>query len=548
MLLPSRLLLPERTMNTSRLVDLDTLEDQVFRFVLEQVDEAMIILDAEPFTKPGPRIRLANRKAAALTGWSMEELMDCNIARIFDGVWLDDLLRKLPLVAREKRKFQTEKHLVCADGSLRLCLWRVIGMVDERDRPVRFILAFHEKGSERAGSAVAGREGRLPDSIDMLLERSRMESLALLTVGVAHDFNNVLTTIGLHLASAKVATSVEHPVRSDLDGAEAAVGNGQALAGQLLTFAKGNAPKRSDGNLGEILRQAERLAMIGGRAHCDLSMDASLWSCRVEETQILQVFHNLLVNARQAMPAGGIVHACCENVMVREDSPLRLKPGPYVVTSIRDHGCGIPEELLPRIFEPYFTTKPKGNGVGLATCQLAVRRHDGLITVRSKVNVGTEFRVYLPATGRAAELSSSAKPAGEARMNASRFEPPREGGILVVDDQEDVRIMAVRVLKALGYEATGAFSGEEALRLYVERMQTGQPFAAVLMDMTLPGMSGEEAFQEIRSRDPQARAIATSGSFEGEEEELQARGYACVLAKPYTVEKLGQALVSALSS
>lgn len=525
-------------MNPSRLVDLECLEDQVFRFVLDQVDEAMVILEAEPLTRPGPRIRFANRKAAALTGLPMEELTGAAIGRIFDPAWLDELLRKLPLVARERRKFQTEKNLVCADGSEHACMWRLLGMVDGRGYPVRYILAFHEAAA--AGTATKGRG--LPDSIDLLLERSRMESLALLTVGVAHDFNNVLTTIGTHLAMAKMATPVRHPGREDLDAAEAAVENGQALSEQLLAFARGNAPKRCKGNLGEIVRQAERLAMIGARVRCDVRVAGSLWSCRLEETQILQVFHNLLVNARQAMPGGGMIQVSCENTDVAENSALPLKPGPYVVTSVRDHGCGIPEDRLSRIFEPYFTTKPNGNGIGLATCQLAVRRHDGLITVRSKVGVGTEFRVYLPATGEVVD----APPAPKA---GSEVQAAREGCILVVDDHEEIRIMTVKILEALGYESMAALSGEEALRMYVQRLQSGRPFAAVLMDMTLPGgMSGEETFREIRNLDPQARAIATSGSFEAEEGELQARGYAGILAKPYTAEKLGKTLGSVLSA
>lgn len=541
-------------MNSSRLVDLDHLEDQIFRFALEQVDGAMLILRPEPLQTAGPTIAVANRRAAELTGMTVEELAGAPLSRIVEAEWVDELARKLPAVAEKKRKFQTEKKLLGADGTSRWCRWTVMGMVDEQGRPVRYLLSFQELPSEAAQPGLRGEGGGpgrgLPDSIDLLLERSRMESLALLTVGVAHDFNNVLTTIGTHLAMAKMATAVRSGVRMELDAAEAALDNGQALAGQLLAFARGSAPKRCKGNPGEILRQAERLAMIGAKVRCELSISNSLWSCRLEETQILQVFHNLLVNARQSMPKGGLIQVSCENVEIPEGSPLRLKPGPYVVTAVRDHGCGIPEEQMPRIFEPYFTTKPSGTGIGLATCQLAVRRHDGSITVRSKVGVGTEFRVYLPATGESVERAPLAGSKEAALAGAGEeAHPSREGCILVVDDHEDVRTMTVRLLKALGYEAAAALSGEEALRLYVQRLRSGKPFAAVLMDMTLPGgMSGEETFQEIRSFDPHLRAIATSGCFEAPEGELQARGYAGVLTKPYTAEKLSETLGSVLSA
>jgi len=503
---------PLHAMNCTELPHALPLDPGNLQFALDQVEDGLVIVESGPLRQPGPRIRFANVKACEMTGFSPEDLFGAPIERIFDGDWLEDLLRKLPLVAEKKRTFQTEKRLLCADGSARRCRWLVSSQVGEDGRPRSYTLLLREMrslpGVDPGGPGV---ERGLPGSIDVMLERSRNESLALLSVGVAHDFNNVLTTIGTHLSMARMSSGIAEPVRREIESAEKAVDGGQALAQQLLGFARGNAPKRCKGNLGELLRHAEQLAMIGAKVRCDLSVSTSLWSCPVEETQILQVFHNLLVNARQAMPEGGVVQVNCENVRMEEESALSLPPGPYVVTSVRDHGCGIPEERLERIFDPYFTTKTDGTGIGLATCQLAVQRHDGLITVRSREGVGTEFRVYLPATGEPVEAS---------RRPETETAPPaacRDGGILVVDDHAEV--------------------------LYVNRVRSGQPFSAVLMDMTLPGgMSGEETFREIRSLDPEALAIATSGHFENGEDEMHSRGYAGILAKPYDAEKLSEAL------
>ncbi|MEM1297602.1 MAG: ATP-binding protein, partial [Verrucomicrobiota bacterium] len=309
---------------------------------------------------------------------------------------------------------------------------------------------------------------------------------------------------------------------------------------QLLGFAKGSSPKRKKQDLGQLIKRSARLATMGSNIRWDLSIASSLQSVEVDETQIVQVFSNLLINARQAMPAGGIIQIGCENVQVTPEMGLKIQPGPYVVATVRDRGTGIPEDQLSKIFEPYYTTKPEGSGLGLATCYSAVQKHEGTITVRSKIDVGTEFNIYLPA------VSADVEP--------PVIEPPRiipgDGSILVVDDQDGVRAVAVQILEKLGYDAISATDGEEALRLYMKRMHSGEPISAILMDMTLPGgMSGDETLREIRRLDPNVRSIATSGYFEEDAEmELRERGYKAMLPKPYTAEGLSVALQTVLTS
>jgi len=515
------------------------------RVALNQVDEAVVIIGAEPLVAPGPRIYYANRKAAEMTGYTETELMGSQIGKIYDPRWLLDLLSKLPAVAERSRTFQTEKQLLCSNGDAKNCRWTISSITDNQGTPLHYTLTIREIQQqapvviEETPDPQPVSESINEDTDKAFLEKNRVESLALLAGGVAHDFNNFLSTILLNLSLAKLATPLESEIRKQIEAAHTAAESGQALCQQLLGFAKGSTPERRVVNLGNLLSQASNLATMGSNVRCDVTIPASLWSTEVEETQIMQVFHNLLINARQAMPHGGVITLSCDNEEIGPDCKLELPPGNYVVTTIRDRGCGIPEDNLVKIFQPYFSTKDNGTGLGLATCYTAVTRHHGTMTVRSKINVGTEFKIYLPAS----EAIAPGNWTGPVKVPAKG-----EGSVLVVDDQEGVRAVAVKILETLGYDVISALTGEDALQLYTNRLHSGNPISVVLMDMTLPGgMSGEDTTEEMRRLDPSVRTIATSGYFEqGAEERLRGRGYVGVLPKPYTIEKLSAALQTAL--
>lgn len=503
------------------------------RIALNQVDEGVVIIGAAPMSSLGPRIFFANRRASEITGFSEDELIGEHVGRIYDAQHLGELLAKLPIVAEKNRTFQTDKQIRRKDGEAQSGRWTISSARDANGQPLNYTLTFRE-------SAAAESETKPKPSAESLQEKSRLESLALLASGVAHDFNNFLTTIIGSLSLAKLGTSVKENIRQHIDDAAVAAESAEALTKLLLGFAKGGEPSRRELDLGRLIKKASRLATMGSNTKCDFNVATTLWAVEADETQILQVFHNLIVNACQAMPTGGLITASCDNVTIDNDSSLGLRPGAYVKASIRDRGCGIEKNDLDKIFDAYFTTKDDGTGLGLATCFMNVQRHDGTMSVRSKVDVGTEFSVYLPASGK---LTS-----------AIDVEPPEEvfegdGAILVVDDEKFVRHVAVEMLKRLGYDAIEAISGEEALELYSKRMHSDKPIAAVLMDMTLPGgKNGHETMAEIQRLDPSVRTIATSGSFEGtDESELRDRGYVGVLPKPYTVETLSAALHVALS-
>ncbi|MFT5465469.1 MAG: two-component system cell cycle sensor histidine kinase/response regulator CckA [Verrucomicrobiales bacterium] len=503
------------------------------RIALSQIDEGVVIVGAAPMSAPGPQILFANRRAAEITGFSESELVGQQVGLIYEAKKLDELLTKLPLVAEKNRTFQTEKLIQCKDGSTRTGRWTICPAKDANGQPLNYTLTFREN--------VVPETPEAPQPSDeSLQEKSRLESLALLSGGVAHDFNNFLTTIIGSLSLARLGTSVRDSIRQHIDDAAVAAESAEALTKLLLGFAKGTTPSRRELDLGRLVKKAARLATMGSNTKCDFNVATTLWAVEADETQILQVFHNLIVNACQAMPTGGLISANCDNVTIDNDTSLGIRPGAYVKVSVRDRGFGIAKENLDHIFDAYFTTKDEGTGLGLATCYMNVQRHDGTMSVRSKVDVGTEFSVYLPASGKL--------------TTAIEVEPPEkvfegDGAILVVDDEKLVRHVAVEILKRLGYDAIEAISGEEALELYSKRLHTDSPVAAVLMDMTLPGgKNGHETMAEIQRLDPDVRTIATSGSFEGSDHsDLWDRGYVGVLPKPYSVESLSAALHTALA-
>jgi CheY-like chemotaxis protein len=341
-------------------------------------------------------------------------------------------------------------------------------------------------------------------------------------------------------------------VRQRIDDSLEACKNAQSLAQQILDFTKGRTPLVQVVRPGKLLRKVSKLAMMGSLVRSELSIPEGIWGVEADERQLRQVLSNLLINACQAMPDGGVVQTGVENVELGESEVGELPAGRYVLTTVRDRGNGIPEENLKKIFDPYFTTKKTGSGIGLATCLAIAHRHGGTITVESSLNAGTEFKVYLPACGAEREAASMRQEEDQSTGNRSRNRKQQviagQGCVLVVDDQDAVRQSAQRLLEKLGYRTIAAADGQQAIELYRQHARTAEPVSAVLLDMTLPGgLDGEEVKDEIRRMDGSARVIATSGWFDdGAENQLLNQGYVGVLPKPYAVEELSQTMHEAL--
>ena len=366
------------------------------------------------------------------------------------------------------------------------------------------------------------------------LRADKLESLGILAGGIAHDFNNILTAILGNLSLAKLYCTPGDRLFPRLDEAEKASLRAKDLTHQLLTFAKGGAPLKHTASLKELIQDSATFAMRGASVRCEFVLAANLWPAEVDEGQMSQVIHNLAINAVQAMPDGGVIQVTAANVAPNNGDTLPLKPGRYLRISIQDHGVGIAPEHLPHIFDPYFTTKQKGSGLGLATSYSIIKKHDGMITVESEVGRGTTFHIYLPASDKPLVRSAPPKPKA----------PRGKGRVLLMDDEELIRELAVAGLTQLGFQVDTVADGTEALRVYAEAREKGQPFAAVIMDLTIPGgMGGREAIKQLLVMDPNAKAIVSSGySNDAVMANYRQFGFQGVVAKPYKIDELAEAV------
>jgi signal transduction histidine kinase len=386
-----------------------------------------------------------------------------------------------------------------------------------------------------------------------LLRARKMESVGVLAGGIAHDFNNLLTGILGNISLVKLLVSADAKAVARLTEAEKACQRATALTQQLLTFAKGGAPVRQTVSLAHLITESVTFALRGTRLRGDFCIAADLWPVDADAGQISQVLHNVALNAVQAMPEGGTVEVRADNVVLGADSPfgatasaqggsaaLPLPQGRYVKLAVQDHGYGIPSDMLPKIFDPYFTTKAEGSGLGLATAYAIVAKHDGYITVASAVGVGTTVVIYLPA---------SQQPVTPAP--ASPTVPlVGQGRILVMDDEDMICDLLHEFLSSLGYEVECVRDGNAAIAAYQRAQAAGQPFAAVILDSTIPGgMGGRETIAHLHTLNPQVVALLSSGYTNDPIMASYAQyGFRGVVSKPYTVERLQEALQLVLNS
>jgi PAS domain S-box-containing protein len=362
-----------------------------------------------------------------------------------------------------------------------------------------------------------------------LLRTQKLESLGILAGGIAHDFNNILTAILGNANLAKMYTK-EVNIVEKLIKIEKASLQAKDLTQQLLTFSKGGAPVKKTTDIAELIKDTTSFALRGSNMRYTFVMPDTLWPVEIDAGQISQVINNIVMNADQAMPGGGVIQVHAENVQGTDDLPL--KGGNYVKVSITDQGVGIPKKYLSNIFDPYFTTKQKGSGLGLSTCYSIIKNHEGLIEVESTVGVGTTFHVYLPASQKTTE-----------EKEKKRGLIKGEGRVLLMDDEAFVLETASEGLQYLGYTVVTATDGKKAIDLYKKAQKTN-PFDVVIMDLTVPGgMGGKETIKMLREIDPSVKAVVASGySTDPIMSHYREYGFDSVVVKPYTIADLSRAL------
>lgn len=367
-----------------------------------------------------------------------------------------------------------------------------------------------------------------------LLQASKLDSLGILAGGIAHDFNNILTVISGNVSLAKMIMKTDDEVADILSEVEQAALQARDLTQQLLTFSKGGAPIKETASIKELLQESCNFVLRGSNVICNYYIADDLWPVSIDKGQINQVISNLIINADQAMPEGGVIQLSAINISSDSDLPPSLKPADYIKIAIIDQGIGIVEKHLDKIFDPYFTTKQKGHGLGLATCYSIIKKHDGDINIISSIGIGTTVTVYLPALpDHVVELK-----------NSPGYDLRGQGKILIMDDEVSVRETLGKMLQRLGYTISTAADGQKAINLYQNAIYSNEPYDAVMMDLTIAGgMGGKEAVKRLLEMDPEAKVIVSSGySNDPVMAEYKNFGFCGVLPKPYEIQAVNQIL------
>ncbi len=393
---------------------------------------------------------------------------------------------------------------------------------------------------------------------ERLIRSQKLESLGLLAGGIAHDFNNILTAIlgNVSLLKLELGSSVytnENEMLEILGDIENSIIKAKGLTKQLLTFSRGGMPIKKPTDMKRLIKEASEIASLGSKIKVNISAENDLWYCNVDESQITQVISNIIINAKEAMPNGGIIN-------IRLSNYTNTRGTRYVKIEIEDTGCGIKREYIDKIFDPYFTTKPTGNGLGLAITYSIIKKHNGNISVSSREGKGTLFTILLEATERPSPFatptsegnnekpptSEEGKTSGETKKALKPQSP--KARILIMDDNPYIRNTLSRILEKLGFETATTRDGEELIERYKQSINHKRPFDLLIMDLTIPGkMGGREAIKEILKINPHANAIVSSGYSQNDVlSHYQSFGFKGILKKPYTIKEIKSVVDSVL--
>jgi two-component system cell cycle sensor histidine kinase/response regulator CckA len=498
-------------------------EKERAQVTLRSIADGVITTDAEG------NVEFMNRHAEGMTGWSREEAAGRPVREVFlvlDGRTGRELSD--PLAERQADSRAGEQNvLVARDGIRRL--------IDDS------VAAIPGGALGTAGSILLFRDVTVKvREEEELVKWQKLESLGTLAGGIAHDFNNFLAAILGNISLAKQILNPRSKAVSRLEAAERASDRASELADKLLTFSKGGKPVRARLSLESVVRDSAHLSVRDTPVRCEFGIAGDLWTTDADAGQIGQAIGNLVINAVQAMPGGGTVRIRGANVIIGQGEMAYVEPGPYVRIEVADTGVGIPEKNLKRVFDPYFTTREIGTGLGLTTSYHIMKSHGGNLFVESEPGAGTTVSLYFPA-------SAECTP----RVAEAERETTRDGKwkVLVMDDEDLVREMEIGMLEALGCEARGARDGSEAIGMYEDAVTGGEPFDLVVMDLTVPGkMGGKEACARLLGRYPDARVIVCSGySSDPVMSDHAGYGFLGRLGKPFHMEEMRRVVEQVLA-
>ncbi len=492
---------------------------------LSAMTEAVITVDGDG------HVRFMNDAAGRLTGWAALQCIAQPLGQICPLQhatipWVT-APAQAAMAGAGPVDLPAQTTLVSREGKSRL--------VEGQCAPIR------DAGGVAIGAVLVMRDVTESSRIEAeLIRASKMQSIGVLAGGIAHDFNNLLSIVMGNITLALLDAPTEATGGRWLREAERGALRARDLTQQLLTFAKGGDPVRTAAKLSDIVREAAEFALHGAAVKCEIEVAPDLRAADVDKGQIGQVVQNLVMNAVQAMPEGGVVRLDLRNETLAAGAVPTLPAGEYVRFEVADCGVGIAPQHILHIFEPFFTTKEHGSGLGLATVYSIIQKHRGHIAVESTPGNGTLFRIRLPATR--VDPPKPATPLNEGE--------PLRGRVLFMDDEEPIRIMTKALLERLGLEVVLTEEGGEAVRNYALARMNGKPFDLVIMDLTVPGaVGGAEAMREILKIDPKARGIVSSGySSDPVMANFRDHGFRGMVPKPYRIADFARTIREVLSN
>jgi len=511
----------------------------VVRDVTQQKNNTKVLLryrevfsksyDAQAFVDMNHIYTLANEKYLKLFGKNVDDVINFTVAEVIG----------------EKLFYTFEKfHQRCILNDEVVSLNQWVELPSKHLYLSITYTPFHNELDEVVGIAIAIRDiTEQKRAEDDYFRSSKLESIGVLAGGIAHDFNNLLGSIIGNIEMSM--RTLDEPERADkyLQTTRVACKRAAGLTQQLLTFSKGGEPIKSNIDIAELLAETIDFSLHGCAIESQLTCNEGLRNIFADRGQIGQVVQNIVINAKQAMPAGGLIKVDCSNISKSSPEMKTLTSAfiDFVKISITDTGSGMSEDVLNSIFDPYFTTRDEGSGLGLALSYSIINKHAGFINVESMENVGTTFSIYLPATDSPVTDNKEDEIIVMKSDNTKR--------IMIMDDDEMIREIGEAMLEELGYLVEHAATGEQAIEAYQLAMQDSEKHIdLIIMDLTiLGGMGGKEAAQEVLTINPDAKILVSSGySNDPVMADFQKYGFSGAVTKPYTLDELAIAIQQSL--
>jgi PAS domain S-box-containing protein len=502
-------------------------EKERLAVTLSSIGDAIISTDINE------RIVLMNSVAEKLTGWKLKEAEDKPLSDVFHILNLqtgEPCINSITQLETHRSSFTAENDvkLITSDKSERIITYSQALIKDTDNTTTGMVIVFRDITEKQ----------KIEQN---LLKTQKLESLGLLAGGIAHDFNNLLAGIFGYLDMAREHVRAGENLEADtlLGKALDVYDRAKGLTQQLLTFSKGGEPVKKTGDPGKTIVKTVKFALSGSNVKAEFTISENLWQCDFDESQISQAVDNIVINAKHAMPAGGLLKVSARNSVITKTTTLPLPPGKYVRISFKDQGKGITKQHLPKIFDPFFTTKKSGSGLGLTTCYSIIKKHDGHIEVESALKKGTTVTIYLPACTHKNH---------EQKLTLSTKNKKVAGSILVMDDEDYVRAVMESMLKNIGCTVVSTRNAEETIAAFKEAIEHREPFSAVILDLTIPGgAGGKQIVTKLLEMDAHAHIIASSGYSEDPVMSDPAKyGFSGRIGKPFRISELRSVLASVL--